>query len=186
MIREVVMWPDSILARPAEPVTEITPAVLTLLSDMEETMLFLRGAGLAAPQVGFSLRLVTLMVREPKSKAPMVVKLINPKIIERSAETRFMREGCLSTPDYFEMVRRHKTVRVEALDETGMRIELGGDGLLALALQHELEHLEGVMFIDHLSVLKRNLALNRFKKAKARGLRYNIPRPAPQDFTDPG
>lgn len=186
MIREVVIWPDTILARPAEPVTEITPEVLTLLSDMEETMLFLRGAGLAAPQVGFSLRLVTLMVREPKTKAPMVVKLVNPKITERSAETQLMREGCLSTPNYFEMVRRHMSVKVEALDETGMRIVLGGDGLLALALQHELEHLDGVMFIDHLSVLKRNVAHRRFKKAKASGMRYNIPRPAPQDFTEPG
>lgn len=183
MIREVVIWPDRILARRCEPVTEVTPEVLKLLSDMEETMLFLNGAGLAAPQVGFSLRLVTLKVQEPKNKAPMVLKLINPKIIKRSSETQFMREGCLSTPDYFEMVRRHTSVTVEALDETGMRVEVGGDGLLGLALQHELEHLDGVVFIDHLSVLKRNTALRRFKKAKAAGMRYNVPRPEPQDFT---
>lgn len=185
MIRDVVIWPDSILSRPAEPVTTITPEVKQLLDDMEETMLFLKGRGLAAPQVGFSLRLVTLLVADPKSKAQMVLKLINPKITERSAETALMREGCLSTPEYFEMVRRHTSVKVDALDETGTRIELGGGGPLAHALQHELEHLDGVMFIDHLSVLKRNLAHRRFKKAKASGMRYNIPRPEPQDFTQP-
>jgi len=93
------------------------------------------------------------------------------------------REGCLSLPGYFEEVKRAMWVSVEAQDENGAKVVIEGDGKLARALQHEIEHLEGIIFVDHISMLKRNRAATKFKKAKANGLRYNVPAPARQDFT---
>jgi len=193
VIREIVIWPDSVLARKCEEVKEITPDVLRLLDDMVETMVAARGAGLAAPQVGFALRLVTLMVEQSLAEAEQVpgqpkvryvpIKLVNPRIVERSDAKQFVREGCLSFPGLFDMVQRSTFIKVQATDETGARVEISGSGKLAQALQHEIEHLDGVVFADHLSQLKRRLMRTKLSKAKARGMRYKSDRPEPQDFT---
>lgn len=195
MIREILIWPDPVLARKCEEVQTPTGGdIQRLLNDMVETMIANGGAGLAAPQVGFNLRLVTLMVETAldgsekaeagKARTKFVpVKLVNPRIVERRG-SQLVREGCLSLPGYFEMVRRATYVRVVAKDEAGADIEVTGDGKLAQALQHELEHLDGVTFVDHLSILKRNLARQKFTKAKAKGMRYQAARPEAQDFTE--
>lgn len=203
MIREILIWPDPVLSRKCEEVSirpEYSSAppfhedIHRLLNDMVETMIANGGAGLAAPQVGFNLRLVTLMVQtalhdsekaeagKPRTKF-VPIKLINPRIVERKG-SQLVREGCLSLPGYFEMVRRSTYVRVVAKDEMGTDIEIAGDGKLAQALQHELEHLDGVCFVDHLSILKKNLARQKFTKAKAKGLRYRAGKPDAQDFTE--
>lgn len=189
MIREIVIWPDPVLKRACEPVANFDADLKRLLDDMEESMLAARGAGLAAPQIGFALRCVTILVRRSapaKGQASTeVLRLCNPRIIA-SKGSQLMREGCLSLPGYFEQVRRATWVKVEAQNEEGARVEVEGDGALAHALQHELEHLDGVVFVDHLSPLKRNLAATRFKKAKGRGMRYLAERPTPKDFTEQG
>ena len=194
MIREILIWPVPVLARKCEEVqTPTSGDIQRLLNDMVETMIANGGAGLAAPQVGFNLRLVTLMVETAldssekaeagKARTKFVpVRLVNPRIVERRG-SQLVREGCLSLPGYFEMVRRATYVRVVAKDEAGADIEIAGDGKLSQALQHELEHLDGVTFVDHLSILKRNLARQKFTKAKAKGLRYQAGRPEAQDFT---
>jgi peptide deformylase len=186
VIREIVIWPDPVLKRKCDPVEKVDDSIKQLLLDMEQTMLAARGAGLAAPQVGYALRLVTILVQNQEAKpdgVPFeVLKLVNPVIVERKG-MQIMREGCLSLPGYFEDVKRATWVKVEALDENGQKVEVAGDGKLAQALQHELEHLDGIVFADHLSLLKRNRAITRFKKAKAKGMRYVSDRPEPRDFT---
>jgi peptide deformylase len=183
MIRNVLIYPEPILARACAEVPEVTDDVRRLLNDMEETMLACRGSGLAAPQIGFPLRIVVALVRDAKGYG--VLKLVNPRIMKRSEATALMKEGCLSLPKYFEQVRRHRHVVVEALDETGTKVEVVADGILAHALQHELDHLDGKVFVDHLSPLKRNLARTKFSKAKKAGMCWQSEKPAPRDFTDP-
>lgn len=194
MKREIIIWPDSILRKVCEPIPKIDDDIRRLLSDMEETMLAVGGAGLSAPQVGFALRAVVLVVNKlaaPMPDAPVVatesqvLKLINPVITQRSADMMEVLEGCLSLPGHREKVRRHQTVKVEALDETGTRVEIEGDGMLSIALQHELEHLDGKVFVDSLSLLKKQLVQKKFAKAKKRGMRYVFPAPPPQDFAAP-
>lgn len=182
MIREIVVWPDSVLACRCEPVTDFGPELRSLLEDMTETMLAARGAGLAAPQVGFALRAVVVLVRrrEADGKAD-VVQLVNPRVVEHRGRAR-MREGCLSLPGYFEEVERPEFVRVEAQDAEGRRVEVEGDGMLARALLHELEHLDGRVFVDRLTPFKREVARRHFRKAKARGMRYAFDRPTPREF----
>lgn len=179
MIREIVIWPDSILARVCERVPEVTDEVRRLLQDMEETMLWAKGSGLAAPQVGFALRLVTLLVKEKDERK--VLKLVNPVIVSRRGDVRLV-EGCLSLPGMKEIVRRSEWVAVEAQDENGQRIVVEGDGLVAHALQHELDHLDGKVFVDHVSPLKRDMVRRKLEKAKKRGMKYLPPAPAPQVF----
>lgn len=189
MIREILIYPDPVLKKKCEPVPEVTEDIKRILSDMQETMLAAKGAGLAASQIGFPLRLITILVKhEPKDGLRVqqfeVLKLVNPKVIERRG-SHGMREGCLSLPGYFEMVQRSAWVKVEAQDEEGHKVEVVGDGFLAHVLQHEIEHLDGIVFIDHFSPLKRSVVTSRFKKAKARGMRYAVTKPEPRDFTDP-
>ena len=169
-IREILIWPDPMLSKVCEPVTDFGPELQKLLEDMAETMLAARGSGLSAPQVGFAIRAVTLMVKR-KGGEREVLKLVNPVITQRRGSV-LKREGCLSLPGYFEQVRRSEWVHCEAQDETGARVELEGDGLLAHALEHELEHLDGRIFVEHLSPLKRERARAAFRKAKARGMKY--------------
>jgi len=189
MKREIRIWPDPMLRHVCEAVPLVTDEVRELLTDMAETMVVCGGAGLAAPQVGFALRLVTILVEKLDlqadkpitNKSYEVVKLVNPQIVERSAEMVEVEEGCLSLPGIREKTRRHARVRAVALDENGQRIEIDGDGMLAIALQHELEHLDGHVFVDQLSVLKRDVLARKFQKAKRLGMRYvvsNEPAPA--------
>lgn len=180
MIREILIWPEAILARKCELVTRFDADLKRLLDDMVQTMVAARGAGLAASQVGFALRAIVVLVDAAEGRIPL--KLINPVIVETRG-SRWAREGCLSLPGFFEVVKRAAYVRVEALDEDGQKIELGGDGKLAQALQHEIEHLDGIVFADHLSPLKRTAQRRRFEKQKAKGLKYQSVPPKPQDFT---
>jgi len=189
MKRQIIIWPDPILSRPVPPTKiAITEDVKRLLADMEEAMLAAKGAGLAAPQLGYPLPLVVLLAEQKdigKEGEKTVIKLVNPEIVERQGE-QTGGEGCLSFPGTaVKVVGRAKWVKVKALDENGNPIEVEGDGLLALALQHEIDHLDGKLISDRLGPVARDMLKAKYVKMKKRGLRYNFDRPEPKDFTQP-
>jgi peptide deformylase len=167
-IRPIVIAPDPVLKLKCAPVEKIDDTVLTLLDDMLETMYDAPGIGLAAPQVGVALRAIVLDIeREGEATGP--IRLINPEIVWTSEQTQTMEEGCLSIPEQYHEVTRPARVRVAYTDETGERREIDGEGLLAACLQHEIDHIDGVLFIDHLSQLKRGMILRKLTKAKKAG-----------------
>ena len=141
--RKIVQYGDETLRRVCRPVEKITPNVLTLLDDMAETMRAADGVGLAAPQVGILRRIVVI-----ETEPGQLIELINPKIIATAGEQEGS-EGCLSLPGQFGMVKRPKYVTVRATDRHGKEFEMNGSDLLARAFCHELEHLDGKLFIDH-------------------------------------
>ena len=143
----------------AEPVKKIDRAIHKLLDDMVATMDAAEGVGLAAPQVGVSLRVVVIDVGDG------LLEMINPELVFHEGLERGQ-EGCLSVAGYDGEVERYARVRVEALNRQGKRFQIPGEGLLARALQHEIDHLEGVLFIDHLSRLKRQMALKKLEKLR--------------------
>lgn len=157
-------YPDPILRKRASPVEEITAGIQRLIDDMVETMYSIPALGLAAPQVGSSIRLFVVDKRtgEENEKGKPVV-LINPVFVHEEGET-YEEEGCLSVPDYRDKVKRAAKVRVKGLDRNGKEIEIEAEGLLAKALQHEMDHLNGILFVDRLSRLKREIFKQRFKK----------------------
>lgn len=157
---DIVLWPNPILKQKCEPIAEVTDAVRWLLGKMVETMKTERGLGLAAPQVGRLLR--ACVVWDDSINAN--VKLVNPIIVELSHEKRLMREGCLSVPGYFENVLRSERVVVEGLDHNGAPFRMIATGRTAQALQHEIEHLDGLVFVDQLSALKQSFARKAMKK----------------------
>lgn len=161
MILPIVYWPDPILRAKCEPVPEVTDAVRWFLGELTETMLDAKGAGLSAPQVGRAMR--AIVVRAGDIESNKVIALVNPRIVEFSPERVLRREGCLSLPNAYESVLRAVWVRAEGLGEDGKPVEVRAEGLCAHALQHEIEHLDGMVFTDHLSPLKRSMV---FKKAK--------------------
>jgi peptide deformylase len=165
MVRDIVIWPDPILKKPAAAVARVDEEIRRLLDDMAETMYAADGVGLAAPQIGVSKRLVVIDT-SPRQEGQRLLHLVNPRIVRTEGETVYT-EGCLSVPGEAEDVERAAKCWVEALDRDGKNIEVEGDGLLAIALQHELDHLDGVLFVDHLSSLKRELIRKRMKKLKA-------------------
>ncbi|HZK25808.1 MAG TPA: peptide deformylase [Oscillospiraceae bacterium] len=142
-LRQIRKNGDPALRQKAREVRKITPAITKLLNEMAETMYDAQGVGLAAPQVGISKRLVVIDVQDDRG----LLKLINPKIIDRSGKETAI-EGCLSFPGIAGEVERAAQVTVEALDETGTKITIEAEGLLARACQHEFDHLEGVLFVD--------------------------------------
>lgn len=160
----IIQAPDPRLKAVAEPVTAIDDELRRLLDDMFETMYAAPGIGLAAPQVGVPVRAVVIDLGEPEVRRPMV--LINPEIRWRSDELVTAEEGCLSLPDHYAEVTRPAEVEVVYLDREGERREVRADGLLARCLQHEIDHLNGVLFVDHLSALKRGMILRKLTKAK--------------------
>lgn len=162
MTLEILKYPHPILCRKAEPVGEITPEIRQLAADMAETMYENRGIGLAATQVGACLRLVTIDLSGPEERKELMV-LVNPRVAESSGETE-SEEGCLSVTDYRTNVVRAETVTVRATDLDGRDLCLTADGLMAICLQHELDHLDGILFIDRISRLKRSLYDKRLKK----------------------
>lgn len=167
-ILPIITLPDPRLRLVSEPVARIDAEILRLLDDMLETMYDAPGVGLAAIQVAVAKRiLVADATRGEEPKNPMV--FVNPQIVWTSEELSVYQEGCLSVPDYFEDVERPERVRVRYLDRDAKTQEIEADGLLATVLQHEIEHLEGGLFIDHLSRLKRERVVKKFTKA-ARGL----------------
>ncbi|MEJ2199427.1 MAG: peptide deformylase [Desulfuromonadaceae bacterium] len=154
--------PDPVLKQIAEPVEIIDEALRTLADDMVETMYAAPGVGLAAPQVGVSKRLAVIDCASGEAAAELLV-LINPEIIEREGQV-CEEEGCLSVPGYYAKVDRSARIRFRYLDLEGQTREREADGLLAICVQHELDHFEGILFIDHLSSLKKSLFRKKYKK----------------------
>jgi peptide deformylase len=169
-VRDIIQLPDPKLRLKSAPVTEIDEETRRLIADMFETMYDAPGVGLAAIQVGVPKRLVTVDVA-PKEAEREPRVFINPEITWASEEKNVHEEGCLSIPEYYEEVERPERVRVRFLDETGEAREIEADGMLATCLQHEIDHLDGVLFIDHLSRLKRERVTKKFSKAAKRDAR---------------
>ncbi len=165
-VRPIIILPDPKLRLVSTPVA--TPGSLgKLIDDMFDTMYDAPGIGLAAVQIGDPQRIVTIDVaRQDEPKQPLA--LINPEVLWTSDEKSVYEEGCLSIPDYFEEVERPTKVRVRFQDRDGATCEIEADGLLATCLQHEIDHLEGKLFIDHISKLKRDRVLKKFAKAAKR------------------
>ncbi len=163
-LRDILVLPDKRLRDVSKPVDAIDGAVKKLVDDMFDTMYDAPGIGLAAIQIGVPLRVVTMdLAKKDDEKAPQV--FINPEIVAESAELSVHEEGCLSIPEYYEEVERPASVTVRYLDLDGKRHEVEAKGLLATCLQHEIDHLNGVLFIDHLSKLKRDRVLKKYTKA---------------------
>lgn len=168
MILKIEMLGSPVLRQKAELVEEIDDEVRRLVRNMFDTMYHAEGVGLAAPQIGISKRITVLDVPDDEDESRRhVLALINPRVVEASKDTEKGIEGCLSIPGIEESVVRPATVVVEGLSPDGEEVVIDADGLLARALQHELDHLDGVLFLDHLSALKRDLALRRWRKSLA-------------------
>ena len=160
---EIITLPDPILRKISEPVERVDAAVLKLMDDMLETMYAAPGIGLAAVQVNVPRRIVVLDASDD-GEARQPLCLINPEIVAMGPTTRLYEEGCLSIPDVRVDIERPETVTVRYLDRSGKIQEIAADGLLATALQHELDHLDGHLIIDFLSRLKRDMIIRKFKK----------------------
>ena len=166
----IIETPDPLLRQISTPVEEVTPEIKTLIADMFETMYDAPGIGLAAVQVGVPKRILVIDLQEPEEEGgepvrdPMV--FINPEILEESETTQLYSEGCLSVPDQYAEVERPDHIRARWLDGEGKPHEEEIEGLLAICLQHEMDHLEGILFIDHLSRLKRDMVLKKLAKAR--------------------
>lgn len=178
MILEILKFPDPRLREVSKPVTQFDAKLKTLAQNMLETMYDENGIGLAAPQVGELIRMVVIDTRqrnaeearyeksdmtelEQKIDQPLII--INPEIVKGNGKT-FFNEGCLSVPSFFDEVERFKTIELKYQDLTGKICHLTVDGLLAICIQHEMDHLEGTLFIDHLSLVKSNKIKNQIKK----------------------
>lgn len=164
----IVVAPDPILKRKADPVEAVTPDIARLMDDMLETMYAAPGIGLAAPQVGVSKRILVMDVAGA-DEAPNPIRMANPRIVGASDDKKTYEEGCLSFPEQFSEVCRPAAVTVRYLDETGAEREIEADGLLAVCVQHEIDHLDGIVFVDHLSSLKRGMIMRKLKKLKRSG-----------------
>jgi peptide deformylase len=166
-VRSLVILPDSKLRLISEPIGEVTDEIRALAADMLETMYDAPGIGLAAIQIGVPKRLVVIDLGKTEEERKAVV-LINPEIVAASEEKRVHEEGCLSIPDYYEEVERPDRVTVRYRDLDGNEVETEADGLFATCIQHEIDHLNGVLFIDYLSRLKRSRVMKKFEKAARR------------------
>ncbi|KQO68337.1 peptide deformylase [Methylobacterium sp. Leaf465] len=167
-IRPLVILPDARLRLASEPVGPVTDEIRTLAADMLETMYDAPGVGLAAIQIGVPKRIVTIDTsKDENDRQPQV--FLNPEIVWASEEKRIYDEGCLSIPEFYGEVERPDRVRVRFRDLDGTEQEIEADGLLATCIQHEIDHLDGVLFIDHLSKLKRDRVVKKFAKAAKRG-----------------
>ena len=167
MILDVLKFPDPVLRRPARPVEAVTGETAALMQDMLETMYAAPGIGLAAPQVGVSVRVIVLDV-DPEDRGANVLKLANPVVRATEGEV-VVEEGCLSVVDFTAEVSRAERVVVSGYDENAEEVEVDADGLLAVALQHEIDHLDGKLFIDRISRLKRDIYLRKLKKSVRTG-----------------
>ena len=162
---KIYEYPHPVLREKAKEVPLVDEKIKKLLSDMLETMYDANGVGLAAPQVGVSLRMVVIDVeKDEETGKGNPIYMVNPKITWKSEEINIHCEGCLSVPKQSAEVERPASVKVEYLNENGEKQEFVAEGLLATAVQHELDHLDGVLYIDHISRLKRNMLLKKLKK----------------------
>ncbi|KQU54489.1 peptide deformylase [Bosea sp. Leaf344] len=166
-IRPLVILPDAVLRQVSSPVDSVTPEIRALADDMLQTMYDAPGIGLAAIQIGVPRRVVTIdLAKAEEEKSPMV--FINPEVVWSSEALNVHEEGCLSIPEYYEEVERPASVKVRYLTLDGKTAEIEAEGLLATCLQHEIDHLNGVLFIDYLSRLKRERVTKRFAKQARR------------------
>lgn len=164
-VLEIKKYPDKVLKTKAGPIIEIDSILQKLINDMTETMYAEKGVGLAANQVGILKRLCVVDVSPADGKIPLIA-LINPEIIEKAGSEE-AEEGCLSVPDYRAIVKRSEQILVRGTDRKGKPIEIEASGLLARVLQHEIDHLDGVLFVDKLSPIKRNFFKKRYKKPQS-------------------
>ncbi len=163
-VREIIKLPDKRLRLKSEPVKRIDAGIRKLVDDLFETMYDAPGIGLAAIQIAVPKRVVTMdLSKKEEDHEPQV--FINPEVIWKSEETSKYEEGCLSIPEYYEEVERPAKVKVKYLDLEGKAHEIEASGLLATCLQHEIDHTNGVLFIDHISKLKRDRVIKKFSKA---------------------
>lgn len=166
-IRPILTVPDPVLKQVSKPVDAVTDETRALMDDMLETMYAAPGIGLAAVQIGVPLRVIVMdLAKEGEPPAPRY--FVNPELLEFDGEKQPYEEGCLSVPDYFDEVERPKRVRLKYLNYKGEPVEEWAEGMYAVCIQHEMDHLEGTLFIDHLSRLKRAYAISKVKKAKKR------------------
>ena len=166
-VREIVKLPDPILKTVSAPVPAVTDEVRALFGDMLDTMYAAPGIGLAAVQIGVPKRLIVIdLAKDEEPKNPLF--FVNPEIVWRSEEEAEYEEGCLSIPEVYEKITRPAEVKVAFLDRQGARQELHCTGLLATCIQHEIDHLNGVLFVDYLSKLKRDRVIKKFTKAAKR------------------
>ena len=161
----IITAPDKRLKLKCMPVETVDADFARLLDDMLDTMYLAPGVGLAAPQVGVTKRLLVVDVSKDKD-ARDPHRMVNPELLWTSDEIVNYEEGCLSLPDHYAEVERPARIKVRFLDETGTARELEAEGLLATCIQHEMDHLEGVLFVDHISNIKRNMILRKLRKAK--------------------
>lgn len=161
----IITAPDPRLKVKCEPVAAVDEAVAKLMDDMLDTMYLAPGIGLAAPQVGVTKRILVVDV-SPKDGVRDPIRMANPEIVWRSDELTVYEEGCLSLPEQYAEVERPKKVRFRYLDEKGVPQEREAEGLLATCIQHEIDHLDGIIFVDHLSALKRGMILRKLAKLK--------------------
>ncbi len=167
-VRDILIIPDKRLRLQSAAVKAVDKPLRNLIDDMFETMYAAPGIGLAAIQIGVAQRVVTMdLAKKDEAKSPQV--FLNPEVVWTSPDVAAQEEGCLSIPEYYEEVERPKAVRVKYLDLDGKAQEIEADGLLATCLQHEIDHINGVLFIDHISKLKRDMVMKKFKKAAKLG-----------------
>lgn len=178
-ILPIVVAPDPLLKMKSAPVEKITPEIKQLLDDMLETMYASNGVGLSAVQVGVLKRVIVVDTEwespryrtegeertdeKPKPGKPM--KMMNPEIVQESEEDRVYNEGCLSFPGQYSEVKRPDTIRVKYLDENGKEHQIEAGGLLSTCIQHEIDHMDGIVFVDHISSLKRDMIMSKMKTA---------------------
>jgi peptide deformylase len=164
-IRPIITLPDSILRKQAEPIERVDKELSRLMDDMLATMYDAPGIGLAAPQIGISRRLIVMdPAKDDAPKTPVV--MVNPEILERSEEMRIHEEGCLSIPDITAEIERPAQTRVSYIDRDGNKQEMALEGIWSTIVQHEIDHLNGILFIDYLSRLKRDMIVKKFTKQK--------------------
>jgi peptide deformylase len=161
----IVIVPNQVLKAKAKPVEKVDDEIRRVLDDMLETMYDAPGIGLSGNQIGLLRRLVVLDVARSDEK-PNPIKMVNPEILWRSEELSTYNEGCLSLPEQYADVVRPAQIKFRYLDDKGHRQEMQADGLLATCVQHEIDHLDGVLFVDHLSALKRNIILRKLAKVQ--------------------
>jgi peptide deformylase len=164
-VRPILTVPDPVLKQVSKRVDVVTDETRRLMDDMLETMYAAPGIGLAAIQVGVPQRVIVMdLAKEDEPPAPRY--FVNPEILESVEEMQVYEEGCLSVPDFFDEVERPSRVRIRYLNYGGDQVEEWAEGMYAVCIQHEMDHLQGTLFIDHLSRLKRSFAINKVKKAK--------------------
>lgn len=165
-VREIVLMGDPVLRQEAAEVSDFDRPLRTLVRDMYESMYHAEGVGLAAPQIGVSKRVIVIDLRKD-DETDARLALINPRVVWRSDETEKSPEGCLSIPGLEEVVQRPLDVHVEGVDPDGLPIRVEATELFARALQHEIDHLDGILFVDRVSGLKRRMLMKKWKKLRA-------------------